>query len=92
MTEYAIRTSNLTKDFSTVRAVDGLTMKVPAGIVFGFLGQNGAGKTTTIHLLLGMLEPTGGEAEVLGFQVNGQSDRIREKTGVLLEYKGRMKG
>ena len=55
MTEIAIRTENLTRDFDTVRAVDGLSLKVPKGIVFGFLGPNGSGKTTTIRLLLGLL-------------------------------------
>ena len=45
-----------------VKAVDDLSLEVPAGIVFGFLGPNGAGKTTTIHLLLGLLEPTQGQA------------------------------
>jgi ABC-2 type transport system ATP-binding protein len=88
MTDYAIKTSNLSKDFGSVLAVDDLTIQVPAGIVFGFLGQNGAGKTTTIHLLLGLVAPTKGEAQVLGYQVNGQADQIRERTGVLLEYKG----
>ena len=88
MTDYAIRTSNLSKDFGSVMAVDQLTIQVPSGIVFGFLGQNGAGKTTTIHLLLGLIEPTNGEAEVLGYQVKGQSEQIRDKAGVLLEYKG----
>ena len=53
-----IRTEHLSRFFSTVKAVDDLSLEVPAGIVFGFLGPNGAGKTTTIHLLLGLLEPT----------------------------------
>lgn len=63
MTDVAIRAANLTRDFDTVRAVDNLSIEVPAGIIFGFLGPNGAGKTTTIRLLLGLLEPTGGRAE-----------------------------
>jgi len=67
MTETAICIENLTRDFETVRAVDGLSLEVPVGIIFGFLGPNGAGKTTTINLLLGLLEPTSGRAEVLGF-------------------------
>ncbi|MGE5530304.1 MAG: ATP-binding cassette domain-containing protein, partial [Patescibacteria group bacterium] len=52
MAEPAIRTAGLTKEFRAVRAVDGLDLEVPTGIVFGFLGPNGAGKTTTIRLLL----------------------------------------
>jgi ABC-2 type transport system ATP-binding protein len=88
MNQIAIRTGNLTRDFSTVRAVDGLTLEVPTGIIFGFLGPNGAGKTTTIRLLLGLLEPTSGRAEVLGFDTRTQADEIRLRTGALLEHPG----
>lgn len=88
MNGLAIRTDRLTRDFKTIRAVDGLTLEVPEGIVFGFLGPNGAGKTTTIHLLLGLLEPTAGSAEVLGCDTHAGSGRIREKTGALLEFNG----
>jgi ABC-2 type transport system ATP-binding protein len=52
VTETAIRIENLTHDFETLRALDGLSLEVPSGIIFGFLGPNGAGKTTTINLLL----------------------------------------
>ena len=88
MNNPAISTYNLTRDFATVRAVDGLTLEVPSGIVFGFLGPNGAGKTTTIRLLLGLLELSGGEIEVLGYNIRTQADKIREKTGALLEHTG----
>jgi ABC-2 type transport system ATP-binding protein len=88
MTQPAIRTEHVTRDFRTVRAVDDLTMEVPAGIIFGFLGPNGAGKTTTIHLLLGLLEPTGGRSEVLGFDTLTQAHAIRARTGALLEHDG----
>jgi ABC-2 type transport system ATP-binding protein len=88
MTNIAIRTENLTRDFRELRAVDGVTLEVPTGTVFGFLGPNGAGKTTTIRLLLGLLEPTAGRAEVLGCDTRTQANAIREKTGALLEYSG----
>ena len=88
MTETAIRIENLTRDFETVRAVDGLSLEVPSGIIFGFLGPNGAGKTTTINLLLGLLEPTSGRAEVLGFDTQTQGDKVRTRTGALLEHPG----
>src|SRR6185369_9635563 len=79
--EFALQTHELTRDFGTVRAVDQLTLEVPAGIIFGYLGSNGSGKTTTIRLLLGLLEPTSGKAEVLGFDVLTESERIRLRSG-----------
>jgi len=88
MTDCAIRTDNLTRDFDTVRAVHHIALEVPRGMIFGFLGPNGAGKTTTIRLLLGLLEPTEGRAEVLGFDTQTQADEIRCRTGALLEHSG----
>ncbi|HEY7346759.1 MAG TPA: ABC transporter ATP-binding protein [Ktedonobacterales bacterium] len=88
MADFAIRTEHLSRHFGAVRAVDDLSLETPAGIVFGFLGQNGAGKTTTIHLLLGLLEPTRGQATVLGFDTHTQADQIRARTGALLEFNG----
>jgi len=83
-----IRTEGLTRTFGTIRAVDGLDLEVPSGTVFGFLGPNGAGKTTTIRLLLGLLEPTGGRATVLGFDTRDGGGGIRERSGALLEHHG----
>jgi ABC-2 type transport system ATP-binding protein len=88
MDRLAIRTEGLTRDFETVRAVDALSLEVPAGIIFGFLGPNGAGKTTTIRLLLGLLDPTAGWAEVLGHDTRGHAEEIRTRTGALLEHTG----
>lgn len=88
MNEIAIHTENLTRNFESVRAVDNLSIDVPRGIVFGFLGPNGSGKTTTMRLLLGLLEPTSGSARVLGYDTRTQSDEIREHTGSLLEDNG----
>ncbi len=89
----AIVTQGLTRDFAapegkTVRAVAGLDLSVPAGIVFGFLGPNGSGKTTTIRLLLGLLEPTAGQARVLGHDVRAGSAQVRASAGALLEHHG----
>ncbi len=83
-----IHTDNLQKYFGAVQAVDGISIDVPKGIIFGFLGPNGAGKTTTIRLLLGLLEPTGGRAEVLGLDTRSQADEIRRRSGALLEHTG----
>ena len=86
--QFAIHTRNLTRHFGSVQAVNELSLNVPAGMIFGFLGPNGAGKTTTIRMLLGLVVPTSGSAEVLGFDVETQADLIRAKTGTLLEHNG----
>jgi ABC-2 type transport system ATP-binding protein len=88
MAHTAIKTEALTRDFKTVRAVDHLSIEVESGTIFGFLGPNGSGKTTTIRLLLGLLRPTSGRAEVLGFDTQTQADRIREQCSALLEHSG----
>jgi ABC-2 type transport system ATP-binding protein len=88
MNQTAIRTENLTRDFGKIRAVDQLSLEVPAGIIFGFLGPNASGKTTTIHLLLGLLEPTSGRAEILGFDTRTDPDQVRGHSGALLEHPG----
>ncbi len=61
-----IRTRALTKRYGTLTAVDKLDLEVRRGEIFGLLGQNGAGKTTTILMLLGLTEPTSGQARVVG--------------------------
>jgi ABC-2 type transport system ATP-binding protein len=84
----AIQTENLTCKFDNLVAVNQLTLHVPHGIIFGFLGQNGAGKTTTIRMLLGLLEPSAGQAQVLGFNIATEGQAVRERTGALLEHNG----
>jgi ABC-2 type transport system ATP-binding protein len=88
MIKTAIRLENLTRDFGQATALNRLSLEVPSGIVYGFLGPNGAGKTTTIRLMLGLLEPTTGRAEVLGFDTRTQADKVRNHTGSLLEHTG----
>jgi ABC-2 type transport system ATP-binding protein len=88
MSTNAIQTLNLSRDFGTLRAVDDLSIQIAPGTVFGFLGPNGAGKTTTIRLLLGLLEPTEGHAEVLGYDVQSQGENVRLRCGALLEHNG----
>ena len=85
---YVIETNDLSRNFGPIIAVNRLNLKVPRGIIFGFLGPNGAGKTTTINLLLGLLEPTSGSANILGYDIKTQSERIRNKTGVLFQDSG----
>jgi len=61
-----IRTAELTRRFGSLTAVDGLTLDLPAGGVIGLVGPNGSGKSTLIRMLLGLIHPTSGTAEVLG--------------------------
>ncbi len=84
----AIQTDHLTRSFGTLKAVDRLTIEVPRGTVFGFLGPNGSGKTTTIRLLLGLLDPDQGSAQVMGFDFRQQGEEVRARCGALLEYHG----
>ena len=86
--DFAIRAEGLTRDFGPVRALDTLTLDVPKGIVFGFLGPNGAGKTTAIRVFLGLLDPTAGHAEVLGYDTKRHGTKIRTRCGALLEHPG----
>jgi len=88
MTPPAVRTMDLTRHFGAVCALDQVTLEIPRGIIFGFLGPNGSGKTTTIRLLLGLLEPTSGSAEVLGFDTRTMAAAIRQRSGALLEHCG----
>jgi ABC-2 type transport system ATP-binding protein len=82
---YAIETRALTKRYGKHPAVLDLDLRVPKGVVFGFLGRNGAGKTTTIGMLLGLLRPTGGQAWVLGHDVHRSLRLALRRTGVLLD-------
>ncbi len=80
-----IQTHNLTRRFGGTVAVDGLTLEVYAGEVFGFLGHNGAGKTTTVRLLNGVLLPSSGSARVLDLDPVKDGPALRRRVGVLPE-------
>ncbi len=88
MPEPAIAMERLTRRFGAVTAVDGLTLEVPRGVIFGFLGPNGAGKTTTVSMLLGLLAPSEGRASVLGHDTVLESQAIRTRVGVVLQHPG----
>ncbi|HEU5367066.1 MAG TPA: ABC transporter ATP-binding protein [Ktedonobacterales bacterium] len=81
----AIEISNLVVNYGAHRAVDGLTMTVPQGSIFGFLGPNGAGKTTTIKALLGLRPLDGGSVRVLGYDAAKASLEVRARVGYVPE-------
>ena len=78
-----IRTSGLSKHYGRIVGLDSLDLQVPPGIVFGCLGPNGAGKTTAIRLLVGLLRPTHGRAEVLGIGLADDPDEVQRRIGYL---------
>ena len=78
-----IYVENLTRRFGDFVAVDHINFEVNAGEVVGYLGPNGSGKTTTIRMLLGLLEPSEGEATVLGFDAFKQSEEVRARAGYM---------
>jgi ABC-2 type transport system ATP-binding protein len=80
-----IEAEGLAKSFGTLKAVDGITLKVPRGEVLGFLGPNGAGKSTTMRLITGFLEPDAGRARIAGFDVQDQAREAKKRLGYLPE-------
>ena len=87
-TSDAIRITNLAKKYGTVVAVEDLTLRVRKGSMFGFLGPNGSGKSTTIGCLTGLLDPSGGEVEILGKRFDADSSALKRRMGVMPETLG----
>ena len=83
-----IRTRALTKRYGDLRAVDAIDLEVTEGDVYGFLGANGSGKTTTVRMLLGLVLPTSGEAEVLGEPMPSSARTVLPRVGALVEGPG----
>ncbi len=81
----AIETRGLTRRFGSFTAVDGVDLNIPRGQIYGFLGPNGAGKSTTIRMLCGLLEPSGGEVKVLGYDIPRQAEALRRKIGYMTQ-------
>ena len=84
--DYVLRTNALTKSYKGSRALDGLTMNVPKGAIYGFVGKNGAGKTTLIRLICGLQEPDSGDYTLYG-RKNTEKDiiRSRRRMGAVVE-------
>ncbi|WP_295154392.1 ABC transporter ATP-binding protein [uncultured Ruminococcus sp.] len=84
--EYVLKTKGLCKRYKNFNALDGLTMSVPKGAIYGFVGKNGAGKTTFIRLVCGLQEPTGGEFELYGVKNTDKAiSRSRRRMGAVVE-------
>src|SRR4051812_2942809 len=83
-----IQTTNLTKRFGSLTAVDGLSLSIGPGEVFGFIGPNGAGKSTTMKILAGLLAPDAGTATVCGFDTRHHGDSIRRVLGYMPDFLG----
>jgi ABC-2 type transport system ATP-binding protein len=80
-----IEADGLAKSFGALKAVDGISLRVPRGQVLGFLGPNGAGKSTTMRLITGFLEPDSGRARIAGFDVQEQAREAKKRLGYLPE-------
>jgi ABC-2 type transport system ATP-binding protein len=83
--DYAIEARGLSKHFGSLKAVNGLDLKVPRGQIYGFLGPNGSGKSTTIRMLCGLLTPTEGTATVLDTEIPGDSRRLKPRIGYMTQ-------
>src|SRR5689334_15220263 len=80
-----IAVSGLVKQFGGVRALDGLNLTIPPGIIYGLLGPNGAGKTTLIRSLVGLARPDAGSIRVLGYTLPREGDAVRAATGYMTQ-------
>jgi ABC-2 type transport system ATP-binding protein len=85
MTELVIQAHNLCKDFGPVKAVQSLNLEVPRSRIYGFLGPNGSGKTTAIRMLCGLLTPTSGDIDVLGYSIPDEAEALRLKVGYMTQ-------
>jgi ABC-2 type transport system ATP-binding protein len=83
--EYAIDVRGLTKIYDGKSVVDKVTLQVPRGKIYGFLGPNGSGKTTTIRMICGLLTPDAGEGTCLGFDLKKESEKIKRRTGYMTQ-------
>ena len=84
--DYVLQTDSLTKHYRKFQALDGLTMHVPKGSIYGFVGKNGAGKTTLIRLICGLQKPTTGSFSLYGIR-NDSEDivKARRRMGAIVE-------
>ena len=85
MSQYVITASKLSRNFADLKAVQELDLEVEKGRIYGFLGPNGSGKTTAIRLLTGLLKPSSGEVQVLGFKLPKNAEKLRLHIGYMTQ-------
>ena len=83
--EYVLTTDALCKNYKNFKALNGLSMHVPKGAIYGFVGKNGAGKTTLIRLICGLQEPTSGEFTLYG-RKSTEKDMVKSRRSLALRY------
>jgi len=85
MTEYVIQAEKLSRNFGDIKAVQELDLQVEKGRIYGFLGPNGSGKTTAMRMLIGLLKPSAGKVEVLGYQLPKEAEKLRLHIGYMTQ-------
>lgn len=83
--DYVLTTNALSKSYGQFKALDGLSMKIPRGSIYGLVGKNGAGKTTLIRLICGLQHPSGGSYTLFGQSTSGGIERSRRRMGAVVE-------
>ncbi|RCW62866.1 ATP-binding cassette domain-containing protein [Saliterribacillus persicus] len=84
--QYAVEADQLVKIFNNERVVDGISLQVEKGMIYGFLGPNGAGKTTTIKMLATLLKPDGGSAKVMGYDLQKEANQVRRSISLTGQF------
>jgi ABC-2 type transport system ATP-binding protein len=84
--EFIVDVSGLKKSFQERTIIDGISIQIKSGEIFGFLGPNGSGKTTTIRILCGLMKPDSGKGHCLGYDIIRQTDKIKSKIGYVPQY------
>ena len=83
--EYVLTTNQVVKQYKHFKALNGLSLHVPKGAIYGFVGKNGSGKTTLIRVISGLQRPTSGEYSLYGVKSTRQLSRIRRRMGAVVE-------
>ncbi|CAB1248688.1 ATP-binding cassette domain-containing protein [Clostridium sp. MT-14] len=85
MTDYVVKTTDLSKKYKNNLVVNNLNLNIKRGKIYGFIGENGAGKSTTLRMLTGLSKPTSGKINLFGFDSENKISNIRKRIGALVE-------